>query len=539
MNPNEVPTRFDGNSTVHTMDQRVPVGTHDGAPETLTQEQLDQRMVRVRAQAGRQATMRCLQSYLDAAVGDDMPTLQMRSAIQTLMLEAGSGTSDKSDADLLDEAAKLANVRTTALVAQGDGSGEREEVRTNSEVRRSGVPHNYFSMPDFLTTLTADLQGQGRNWGLETLGRHQDGPEMEFVRNLASQDRTKDLINRLLPQVELAARNSGAANPRTIPFPLNATAGVLPTHFAETYAESVVDGAQRREPTFRADMLVPFFRPTMVTRNLGVLMPVISNDQTLPILAGSIAATWLGETDPIPDSNLTIASRTTSPHRLGTMDEISWMNLAAANEQLAITPLVTMEMGRALGQAEEQAIFNGSGSSNQPTGLLATTGIGVQTITSNLPTHKNMLDIRLKLQNADIPDAEARYSITPSIATQLALTLRWPGTNAQGNRAIFEGQKQPMIPGQRMDGSQMGYIIEVPAFPTNNMPRALGAGNNMHALLYGIWRYIVCFQYSVAFLTIDDVSLARTAQTRITINKFVDVFVRLPSAFVTAQWIPQ
>ena len=43
--------------------------------------------------------------------------------------------------------------------------------------------------------------------------------------------------------------------------------------------------------------------------------------------------------------------------------------------------------------------------------------------------------------------------------------------------------------------------------------------------------YVWCLDYSVAFLVIDDISQAATGQTRITVNSFHDVAVRLPTAF--------
>ena len=52
--------------------------------------------------------------------------------------------------------------------------------------------------------------------------------------------------------------------------------------FAETRALAVTDAMLRREPTYRRDALVPFFRPNNVLMGLGVPMPIIDNDITLP-----------------------------------------------------------------------------------------------------------------------------------------------------------------------------------------------------------------------------------------------------------------
>ena len=161
------------------------------------------------------------------------------------------------------------------------------------------------------------------------LGESLDGekltgsPEMEYASSLLDKPGMRDEYQRL----------SAEAGPRgrVVPMPL---AMLRPdAQFAETRATAVTAGALRREPTYRRDALVPFFRPNNVLAGLGVANPIIDNDITLPRLSDSIAASWRTETQAAVDDELVTVSITTSPKRLVTRDSLSFMLLAGADAQ--------------------------------------------------------------------------------------------------------------------------------------------------------------------------------------------------------------
>ena len=498
-----------------------------------TQEtEFEQRIEQVGASARHNQTLHCLQHQVDTAHGDDLQTVKYRSALQDLILQVHRD-SNADHVEILTQATTLAHAHSEAIIASGgDSTGEMVPLRDTR-----GPHHPYFDMRNFMTTLAKDCEAQGNNFSLETLGQKEKCEEIEYITTLSGPHQS--FVDKMIGEVEAEVRSHGAKNPAVIPFPVNAIdrSIEMDAAFAETYAESVVPNAQRREPTFRGDLLVPYFRPTNVLASLGVPNIVISNDQTLPRLTSSLEADWLAETATIADGNLTFVSATSSPKRLGVRDDVTWMNLVAANSQMPIMPIVTSEFAAALAQAEEKGVYSGSGTSGQPTGILSTTGINAEPIASNSPTLSDMLNISHTLQAADIPDEMAKYVITPGQRKHLFQILRYPATVGGNNRALYEGERYTGQAGQGIRGP-MGYIVEVPAWITNNLPRNLGGANNEHQLLFGVWQYVVVFQYSMAFLTIDDISQAASATTRITVNKFCDVFVRLPAAFCEAQWLP-
>jgi len=492
----------------------------------------------LKANQAHTSAMQCLQHQIDAAKGDDIATLSYRDSLKDMLIQLSTldskAAAEKAPA-LLEQAQKLANARFDQMIqAGGDESAQLVKVQEGS----GNAEQPYFDMPRMFDALIQDIEAQGANFSLDTIGRKHKNSELEFIKTGFSSSQ-QSFIEKAQQKLSRDAARRGAVNPVHVPFPVTAIAGrrQVDAAFAETYAESIETGKKRTEPTFRGDMLVPFFRPTNIAQSLGIPMLVISNDQTLPRLSASLTAAWLAENAEIADGNLTFVSATTSPKRAGVRDDISWMNLVAAASQIATIPLATSEMARAMAQLEESAVYAGTGAGGQPTGILSAAGVATEAIQGNAPTYSDMLNIQNALQDANIPDDMAKFAITSGIRKHLAQILRFPSTVGGNNRTLYEATTYSMPAGAGIQGPS-GYIAEQPAYVTNLLPRATGAANNEHTLLYGDWRYVVQFSYSVAFLTIDDVSQAATGQTRITLNKFCDVFMRFPAAFVKASWVP-
>ena len=298
-----------------------------------------------RADHERQTVVTCLQSYLAGNAGDNVADLKFRNQVQDLILEVQSGKSDpRPYTEILADAGKFAEAKLQAVIALGGDEGA-----INPQLGpRNQQDDGRFNVQRFFHKLEEDIKAQGAKFSYETLGKGVGCPEFDFVNSMP--DSLATFSDKHLPGLRKMAQANNSDS-EVIPIPVAALQAAVSAQFAETYTESVASGAERREPTFRADLLVPHYRPANVLGSLGVPRPVIANDQTLPRLSASLSAAWLAENASITDGNITVASLTTSPKRLGVRDDISWMTLAAANEQLAITPLVISEIMAATEQS--------------------------------------------------------------------------------------------------------------------------------------------------------------------------------------------
>ena len=284
--------------------------------------------------------------------------------MQDLVLEVQSGKSDpRPYTEILADAGKFAEAKLQAVIALGGDEGA-----INPQLGpRNQQDDGRFNVQRFFHKLEEDIKAQGAKFSYETLGKGVGCPEFDFVNSMP--DSLATFSNKHLPGLRKMAQANNCGRRGHTHSSCRTAGGSQRTVRGDLHRIGDVSGAERREPTFRADLLVPHYRPANVLGSLGVPRPVIANDQTLPRLSASLSAAWLAENASITDGNITVASLTTSPKRLGVRDDISWMTLAAANEQLAITPLVISEIMAATEQAEEQAVYSGTGSNNQPTGI--------------------------------------------------------------------------------------------------------------------------------------------------------------------------
>ena len=229
-------------------------------------------------QGARGAVLSTLDGMIAGNAGDDLAASQFREKIRDLKFELMSGDK-RPAAELGAEAVRLNEARIQGLAATSGGA-EGEQLAEVHADNRGGYQ-------TFAGAYMGALFNESKRLGESLDGEKLTGsPEMEYASSLLDKPGMRDEYQRL----------SAEAGPRArvVPMPLSM---LRPdAMFAETRAAAVVAGDLRREPTYRRDALVPFYRPNNVLAGLGVPNPIIDNDITLPRLSDSIAASWRTET---------------------------------------------------------------------------------------------------------------------------------------------------------------------------------------------------------------------------------------------------
>ena len=499
--PTDIPPVTDTRAFNAAVDQAVE--TRMSAVETRHREEAE--ATAATAETGR--VLACLQTYIDGNPGDDIASTQFRSQIQDFVIAIHSGeTGDKAPKDFLTDAAKLSQARMqTILERGGDGSGDLPVVRRAQE----GVTDGRFDIGVFMHSLGQEVIREGDKFDGEKMT---GAPELEFAVELMNkQPWARDAFADISKDL--------GRNQRVVPMPASALIGA---RFAETYGS---DAANQRQPTYRRDALVPFARPSNVLGDLGVAEPTIANDITLPRLSAAPAGAWYTETASIADEGITVTPITTSPKRFGVRDDISWMLLAAGDAQFGVQPVVVSEMQRAWMAAKTAATL-GPAITNGPTGIRGTSSINAKDLGSTDPTYVDMLNFMTVIANKNIDLAGGAFCINWTMKELLSTIQRF-GT---GSQSLFNdvAMQHPGAMSTLGDYSSIrGTIAGEPSAVTNHIPVA-GSGDTY--IYYCVWMYVWCLMYSVVFLTIDDISLAVSGQTRITLNAYGDVAVRWPDA---------
>ena len=478
------------------------------------------------AERGRVSSV--LEAHIASIPDDGVVNLKARASLQELRMSALTGTDeDKDGAWHLERAAELVRLHQEGLAAAGgDGSQKLPDTLIAAP---NGSP--IYNLDRMMLSVYESVQEHGAAFDLDKLS---GSPEAEM---------TKDYAATPFAKVALAELNREARpGQRIVPIP---SACLRPdiVRLAETYAGAVTANQEAREPTFRRDQLIDHFRPISRLEFLGVMMETIANDQSLPRVTGAHAAGWKTETANADQGAITLSTPTTEPHRLTVYDDVSWQRLAAADSQFGIIPVVSSEMMRASNSAKEKAVYQGTGTNPEPRGIYATTGVLAGVIGgaagNTTPTYGEILAMITDIADGDIPVEMLRWITTWGAGAALAQVLTF-ATGSSVHAVPLWQSVGAAETGQI--GAGFGTIANYPAAMTTQLPTNRNSGaetaNDEHGIIAGVWPYVTCFDYAMAFLTIDDISLARSGQTRLTINSYHDVLCRVPTAFSAGEFNP-
>jgi len=208
--------------------------------------------------------------------------------------------------------------------------------------------------------------------------------------------------------------------------------------------------------------LIEYLRPASVIRRMGVAVPPLVNGSlTLPKVTGGASASYIGESENIPTSNLTGGQVKFTAKKLVAMvpmsnDLLRWSNPSA-------DAIVRNDLVRAMAQAEDAAFIRNQGTGNAPKGLrywADAARVLTMTATPDLAKVTNDLGrLKLAVENTDLA-LFAPYWLMAPRTRQYLEDLR----DSNGNLAFPEIAR----------GELRGY----PFLTTTQIPTNLGTGGN-------------------------------------------------------------
>ena len=331
-------------------------------------------------------------------------------------------------------------------------------------------------------------------------------------------DRMKDnpIISENLGRV-VALSKEGAS---IIPVPIsNLNLGMHTHRLAQTYDST---GGTYGNREYRQDLLVPFYRPPGCMDQLGVSQMVIDRDVSIPRVASEQNPTWGAETADAVDQSLTLSVQNSTSRRLSHKTDINWQALVS-RDQIGIELLVMRGLSKGMAQAREKAAY-GKGGTGMPTGLGGST-TNDPNIGSAPDSLVDVLAYEQALQDDNIELGMGRWLISPSTRTTLASNLTFTSSSATVSIPLFRDSMG--MPGAAYEG----FILGRGACVSNNVPTNLGGSSDETMCAFGVWENLHVFDYSIGFLTVDDISQALNARTRVTMNSFHDVIMKFGDAF--------
>ncbi|MFQ5737241.1 MAG: phage major capsid protein [Thermodesulfobacteriota bacterium] len=264
-----------------------------------------------------------------------------------------------------------------------------------------------------------------------------------------------------------------------------------------------------------ANSFIELLRNRMKVKELGAtILDGLVGNVAIPKQTGGATAYWVAENVAPTESEPTFGQVVLSPKTVGTFTDISRHLLLQAS--LSIEQLVRSDIATVLALAVDQAAINGSGTSNQPTGILNTTGIGdVAGGTNGLaPTYAHMIELESDLAGANADVEKMGLLTTPEIRGKLKQTPRFTSTDT---------------PTWKDDNTVNGYRAEI----SNQVPKTLtkGTSTDCHAIIFGNWADLIIGQWGDLDVLVDPFSLGTSGAVRVRVFQHVDIAVRHAASF--------
>jgi HK97 family phage major capsid protein len=285
----------------------------------------------------------------------------------------------------------------------------------------------------------------------------------------------------------------------------------IPMAALEKRAVVTTGNAAELVPTIqRPDQYIEPLRNNLLARKLGVrVLSGLTGNLTIPKYATGTTAGWVAEGSALTASDMTFDPVTLAPKHAGGIVEMSRQLIMQSSPD--IEQLVRDDLSAMLSQAIDSALIKGGGS-NEPTGVLATSGVQ----TANLAT-LSWANVLAMLQKLDLVNASAA-----NIVASMKVKAKLQGT-----------LKASGIAGYLMEG---GRMADLPVYFSNQVAEKTGTPNT-GKLIAGDWSQVLLGIWSEVDILVNPFSEAAYTKGNVLVRAMstVDIAVRHPTAFVFAE----
>jgi HK97 family phage major capsid protein len=224
-------------------------------------------------------------------------------------------------------------------------------------------------------------------------------------------------------------------------------------------------GAELVGTELHSEMFIDALRAQAVLGRLGArFMSGLVGNLDIPKKISSASFYWVAEDGSPAVSNVGFGVVQMSPKTIATAVELTRRLMIQSTPDIEMLVLNDILYGLSLGI--DFAGILGSGASNEPRGIVNTSGIGAITLAAT-PTWANMVEFETDIAEANADANGIAKLMRPSMAGQLKTTEKATGTA----RYLLE------------DGKINGY----PAVTTTQMPVNTILGGDFSQLLVGLW----------------------------------------------------
>lgn len=235
----------------------------------------------------------------------------------------------------------------------------------------------------------------------------------------------------------------------------------------------------------------------------------LQGNVSIPRMSTGSSAYWVAEQGSPTEAVPSFDQVALTPKRLSVHVNVSKQLMIQSS--LDMENVLRNDILKALAIAEDAAAINGSGSSNQPTGIINASGIGDEGDGQTI----NYSEIWNVIKQVDQDNA-------------LMGDLVWL-TSAAGRAKLATTEVASSTAKFLLDADNRvgGY----PLFTSNNVPDNLGSGTNGTAFIFGNIADLIIGRWDGVEVLVDPYTSAASGTVRLIVSLFTDIAVRHPESF--------
>ena len=361
-----------------------------------------------------------------------------------------------------------------------------------------------------------NLVGQRNN---EVRSEKKRNPDVDMEDKEVKQYSFMRLMEALANPTDRSAQNRAAfelevsdAAGKTMGSDFKARGAVIPNQILarDLTAGTATDGAELVATNLLAGSFIDVLRNSSALMGAGArMLPGLVGDVAIPRKASASAATWISAEDgDATESEPQFDQVTMTPKDLAAYTEVSRRLFQQSTP--AIEGIVRDDLAQAIALGVDLAGIDGSGSSGQPEGISAATGINVKDLAAADPTYAEIIEI-IKLVMED---------------NALAGNPRWL-IEANGWEALCTTSKQA-------SGVEGNFILN----PDTNMiagyPYTMSNQVTSEEYFFGDFSQLMIGEWGGLELNVDPYTHSLKGKVRFVVFKTCDVALRQPTAFCHA-----
>jgi HK97 family phage major capsid protein/HK97 family phage prohead protease len=267
------------------------------------------------------------------------------------------------------------------------------------------------------------------------------------------------------------------------------------------------------EPGRYVDFLYP---NTPLLSQVSVAENLVGNVE-FPKQTSTYAINWQTETGTDTAQDITFDKVAMSPKRAVITASMS-NQLLRQEYSRGIEQRIINQMNQAFNSSLENAILNGTGSSNQPSGIYTT--LDGQKLNLGAIDYADLIAMELKLAEANALNGNLAYVMHPAVLAKLKQTK----LDAGSGRFLVEGTLDPVM-------TANGYR----ALSTTLSPKYTTPDPDEYGIAFGNWSDIQVGFWGGATLMVDPYTNMKSSITEVYLERFMDVAVLRDASFAIAK----